>query len=81
VVGHAELGAGRVQLADAVLPQPAAVAFGQVGQRRRDDLTEFAQRASDQRDLRSFGGIPGHRRPGADRLVIGVRVHQQQAPA
>jgi hypothetical protein len=73
VVGHAEFGAGGGEFPDAVLPQPGPVSVSQVRQRRRDDLTQFAERARDERDLRALGG-----RPGADRLVIGVRMHEQQ---
>ena len=80
MVGHAERGAGGRQLAGPVLPQPVAVAVGQIRQFRRDDLPQFAAGAGDQGDGGALRGVGGHGRAGADRLVVGVGVDQQQPP-
>ena len=76
VVLDAERPAGAVQLDDPVLAELVREQVAQVG---RDDLAELAERAGHQRDAGALGGVLGHRRPGADRLVVRVRVHQQQA--
>src|SRR5208283_6248292 len=69
VVGHAELGAGGGQLADAVLAEPVFGLRSQVRQRWRDYFSQLAERAGDERDPRALGSVLGDRRPGADRLV------------
>ena len=78
LVTDAQRGARGGQFGDPVLPEAVAVG-GQVGQFGRDDLTKLAPRAGDQGDLGTFGGVPGDGGPGADRLVVGMGVHQKQA--
>ena len=75
------------ELGEIIPPSLAHLADGdgsRLGEYRTGELAaacaELAQRAGDERDPRTLGGVPGHRRPGADRLVIRVRVHQQQPP-
>ena len=79
VVGDAERGARGGQLGDAVPAELVGLGGGELGQRRHVDLALLAERAGHQRDVRAVGGVVGHRRAGADRLVVGVRVDQQQA--
>ncbi len=76
VVGHAQRLAGGLELPDPVLAQ---LVRQEVPQRGRDDLAKLAERAGHERHPGAFGRVLGHRRPGPDRLVIRVRVHQQQA--
>ena len=76
VVLDAERPAGAVELDDPVLAELVGQQMAQIG---RDDLPELAQRAGHERDPGPLGGVLGHRRPGPDRLVVRVRVHQQQA--
>ena len=76
VVRDAERRAGAVELDDPVLAELVGKQVAQVG---RDDLTELAERAGHQRDPRALRGVLGHRGAGADRLVVRVRVHEQQA--
>ncbi len=78
LVADAKRGTRGGQLGDPVLPEAVAVG-GQVGQPGGDDLTELASRAGDQGDLGTFGGVPGDGGPGADRLVVGMGVHQKHA--
>jgi hypothetical protein len=44
-----------------------------------DPRLALAAAAGDERDLVPFGRVFGHRRAGADRLVVRMRVHEQQA--
>ena len=76
VVGDAERRARAVKLGDPVLAELVGQQVAQVG---RDDLAHLAERAGDQRDPRALGGVPGHGGAGEDRLVVRVRVHEQQA--
>ena len=76
MVLDAERPAGAVELDDPVLAELIGEQMAQIG---RDDLPKLAQRAGHERDPGPLGGVHGHRRPGPDRLVIRVRVHQQQA--
>jgi hypothetical protein len=73
----AELGHGGGELPAAVLAQGGA---GQVRELRRDHLAAFAEGAGDQGDVGTLGRVPGHGRAVVDRLVVRVRVHQQQTP-
>ena len=43
-----------------------------------DHLTLFTQGARDHLHLRSQGYVPGDRRPGSERLVVGVGMDEQQ---
>jgi len=76
VVRHPERRAGPVQLDDPVLAKLVGEQVTQVG---RNDLAEFAERARYQRDTCALRGVLGHRGASADRLVVRMRVHQQQA--
>ena len=78
MVAHAQRLAGGGQLADAVLAQAVLAVGGQVLQLGDEDLALLAQRARDEGDGDALGGVLRHRRAGADRLVVRVRVDQQQ---
>ena len=78
VIGDAERGAGGLEFPDPVLAEQVTAAGGQVGQVRRDDLAQLAQRAGDQRHRDARRRVPGHGGAGLDRFVVGVGVHQQQ---
>ena len=80
VVGDAELGHRRRQLADAMLAQPVLMLGREMGQLRHQDLALFPERAGDERDMRSLGRVPSHGDAVADRLVVGMRVDEKQAP-
>ena len=71
----------RGQLGDAVAAELVGLACGEPGQLRHVDLALFAERAGDQRHVGTTGSVVRHRRPGADRLVIGVRVHKNDPAA
>ena len=78
VIPHAERGAGGVEFPDPVLAEQVTALRAQVGQVSRDDLTQLAQGAGDQRHRDASGRVPGHGGAGLDRFVVGVGVHQQQ---
>ena len=77
LVGHAECGAGGGQLADAVPAELVGMGGFELGQLGDVDLPLLAQRAGDEGDVCAGRGVPGHRRAGADRLVVRVRVDEQ----
>lgn len=74
----AECGHGGGEFTPPVLPQRGA---GQVPQLWRDDLAALTEGAGDQGHVGTLGRVPGHGRAVVDRLVVRVRVHQQQTPS
>src|SRR5262249_4088725 len=80
MIAHAEGRARGVELADAVPTELVSLDGGEPGQGRHVDLALLTEGAGDERHVGSGGRVAGHRRPGADRLVVGVRVHEQDAP-
>ncbi|CAM5660512.1 hypothetical protein SGLAM104S_05137 [Streptomyces glaucescens] len=76
-VGDAQLGHGGGQLAQAVRAEGGA---GEMRERGRDDLATLTEGAGDQGHLGTLGRVPGHGGAVVDRLVVRVRVHQQQTP-
>nr|WP_275296171.1 hypothetical protein [Jiangella ureilytica] len=79
MVGDLQLGHGGGQLAGAVRAEGVVVLGPEVGQLRLDDLAQLAPSAGDERDVGALGGVAGHGGAGADGLVVGVGVNQQQA--
>src|SRR5262245_49946644 len=81
VIADTESSACGGQLADAVFAELVLLIPGQVGQVRRNDLAELTQRAGNERDAGTLRRVLGHRGASPDRLVVRVRVHEQQPPA
>lgn len=79
VVGDAERGAGGGQLGDPPTAELVGLGRGELGERRHVDLALLAEGAGHQGDVSAGGGVVRHRRAGADGLVVGVRVDQQEA--
>lgn len=79
VVGDAELLHGLGQLVHPVRAQRVVTVGREVGETGRDDLALFAEGAGHQRHPRSLGRVLGHGRAVVDRLVVRVRVHQEQS--
>ncbi len=79
VIGHAERRAGRGKLADPALTEPAVGVPGQVRELGRDDLAKLSQRAGNKGDRRALGCVLRHRGARADRFVVGMGVHKQEA--
>ena len=69
-----------LQLAQPVLAQLVAVLGREVLEVGHQHLALLAERAGDQGDLRALLDVAGHGRAVVDRLVVGVGVHQHQAP-
>ena len=77
-VAHAERRQRLAQLVVAVLGERRAVAL-EVGQALADDLAALTARAGHHGDG-TTGGCPGReQRAGRERLVVGVRVHRDEA--
>ncbi len=79
MVGDADGGHRRRQLADAVPAELVGLVGGQAGQLGHEDLALLAQRAGQQGDVRALGDVAGHGGPVVDRLVVGVGVHEEQS--
>ncbi len=79
VVGHAELAHRVGQLGHPVLAELVVAVGREVRQIGDEHLALLAARAGDQRDAGAAGDVLRHRRAVADGLVVGVRVHEQQA--
>lgn len=78
MVGDAQLGHRGGEFADAVRAEPVLPVGCQVGEPGRDDLALLAERAGDQGDKGALGRVPGHGGAVVDRLVVRVRVHEEQ---
>jgi hypothetical protein len=78
VVGHAERLHGRGQLTHPVLAEAVLAVGGQVLELGHQHLALLTQGAGDERDQHALGRVAGHRGAGADGLVVGVRMDQQQ---
>ena len=68
------------QLVDPVPAELVLLVGGEVRELGDEHLALLAQGAGDQGDLGALGGVARHRRAVADRLVVGVGVHEQQPP-
>ena len=79
VVGDAERGHRVGELAAAVLAEPVLAVGGEVLELGDEDLAHLAGRAGHQRDPAALGDVLRHRGALADRLVVGVGVHEHQA--
>lgn len=66
------------QLAGAVRAEGVVTVRREMRELGRDDLALLAERAGHQGDQRTFGRVLGHGHAVDDRLVVGVRMHQQQ---
>ena len=66
------------QLTGAVRAEGVVAVRRESGQLGRDDLALLAECAGHQGDLRALGRVLGHGHAVVDRLVVGVRMHQQQ---
>lgn len=78
VVGDPELPHRGGEFADAVVAEAALTVRGEMREVRRDDLALLAEGARHQGDVCPLGRVPGHGGAVVDRLVVGVRVHQEQ---
>lgn len=79
VVGDAEFLHGLGQLVHPVGAQRVVTVGREVRETGRDDLALLAEGAGHQRHPRSLGRVLGHGRAVVDRLVVRVRVHQEQS--
>lgn len=80
VVGDPELLHGGGELADAVRAEDVLAVRGEVRENVRDDLALLAEGAGHQGDVGTVGRVLGHGGAIVDRLVVGVRVHEEQTP-
>ena len=64
---------------DPMLAQPVLGVGRQMGEIRDEHLTLFAESAGHQGDAHALVGVPGHRDPARDHLVVRVGMHQQQS--
>lgn len=78
MVGDAEFGHGGGQLPDAVGAEGVVAVGCQVGEPGRDDLALLTEGAGHQRDVGTLGRVLGHGDAVVDRLVVRVRVHEEQ---
>ena len=67
-----------LELAEPVLAQVVALLGGQVGEVVDQHLALLAEGAGHQGDGGTLGDVAGHGRAVADRLVVGMGVHQHQ---
>ena len=79
VVGDAELGHRRVQLAAPVQAEPVLLVGGEVLELGHQDLAHLPGGAGHQRHAAALGDVLRHGRALADRLVVRVRVNQEQS--
>ena len=79
VVGDTQCSHRVGELAAAVLAEPVLAVGGEVLEPGDEDLAHLAGRAGHQRDPAAVGDVLRHRRALADRLVVGVGVHEHQA--
>jgi hypothetical protein len=77
VVGDTELLHRVRELGDPVLAQGVLPVGGEVLELGDEHLPLLPERAGHQRDLRATGDVLRHRGPLADRLVVGVGVHEK----
>ena len=80
VVDDPELLHRRSELGDPVLAEPVLLVGGQVREVRNENLALLAQGAGHQGDTDSLGNGLGHGGPVVDRLIVGVRVNEKEAP-
>lgn len=80
VVGDTQFLHGGAQLTRPVRAESTVTVGGEMGEFGRDDLTLLAEGAGHQRHLGALGRVPGHGRAVVDRLVVRMRVHQEQTP-
>jgi len=78
-VRHAQLGHRVGQLGLAMLAERVLLVGSQVRELGKEDLALLAERAGDEGDLGALRHVLRHRRTGADALVVGVGMDQQQA--
>ena len=62
-------------------PELVVLVGGEVRELGDEDLALLAERAGDERDVGALGDVLRHRGAVADRLVVGVGVHEQQPAA
>ena len=79
VVGDAEDLHRLVELAATVIAQAALLLEGQVRQRRDEHLAHLTRGAGDEGDADALVDVAGHGGAGADALVVGVGVDEQDA--
>src|ERR1035437_5054377 len=77
-MGHPEYRHGRPELFSAPRPEGVIAVGTKMGQRRWNHLALLAKGAGEQVNVVVAGGVAGHGQPGRQRLVIGVRVNEQQ---